>query len=136
MRLHESFLYGTVSGGPTYLTSEENSCWAFALFPSAQSHERSPGHPFPLKSMPIFSTMYAYLRNGQFEVVMRTATKMKRASFFVDEATLRRAQKVLGVKSRAEVVRLSVERVIEMEEFWQFMEKSRGTVKPGSFEAS
>lgn len=80
--------------------------------------------------------MYAYLRNGQFEVVMRTATKMKRASFFVDEATLRRAQKVLGVKSRAEVVRLSVERVIEMEEFWQFMEKSRGTVKPGSFEAS
>lgn len=66
---------------------------------------------------------------------MRTTTKMKRASFFVDEATLRRAQKVLGVKSRAEAIRLSVERVIEMEEFWQFMEKSRGTVKSGSFEA-
>jgi hypothetical protein len=40
------------------------------------------------------------------------------------------------VKSRAEAIRLSVERVIEMEEFWQFMEKNRGTVKPGSFEAS
>lgn len=66
---------------------------------------------------------------------MRAASKMKRASFFIDETALRRAQKVLGVKSRAEVVRLSVERVIEMEEFWQFMEKSRETVKPGSFEA-
>jgi hypothetical protein len=40
------------------------------------------------------------------------------------------------VKSRAEVIRLSVERVVEMEEFWQFMENSRETVKPGSFEAS
>jgi hypothetical protein len=73
--------------------------------------------------------------NDPHEAIMRAATKMKRASFFIDEATLRRAQKVLGVKSRAEVVRLSVERVVEMEEFWQFMEKSRGTVKPGSFEA-
>jgi len=65
---------------------------------------------------------------------MRTATKLKRTSFSVDETTLRRAQKVLGVKSRAEAVRLSVERVIEMEEFWGFMEKSRRTVKPGNFE--
>ena len=47
---------------------------------------------------------------------MRTAVKLKRASFFVNETTLRRAQKALGVKSRAEVVRLSIERVIEMEE--------------------
>jgi hypothetical protein len=61
---------------------------------------------------------------------------MKRASFFVDETTLRRAQKVLGVKSRAEAIRLSVERVIEMEEFWQFIEKSRETANPGSVEAS
>lgn len=86
-----------------------------------------------LKSMPIFSTMYACSLTFLFEVFMRTATKLKRASFFVDETTLRRAQKVLGVKSRAEVIRLSVERVIEMEEFWRFMEKSRGTLKPGSF---
>jgi hypothetical protein len=68
--------------------------------------------------------------------VMRTTAKLKRASFFVDETTLRRAQKVLGVRSRAEVIRLSVERVIEMEEFWRFMEKSRRTVKPGSFAES
>jgi hypothetical protein len=86
--------------------------------------------------MPTFSMMYACSFTYRYEAIMRTATKLKRASFFVDEATLRRAQKVLGVKSRAEVIRLSVERVIEMEEFWRFMEKSRGTVKPGSFEAS
>jgi hypothetical protein len=86
-----------------------------------------------LKSMLIFSTVYACSLTFPFEAVMRTATKLKRASFFVDEATVRRAQKVLEVKSRAEVIRLAVERVIEMEEFWRFMEKSRGTLKPGSF---
>ena len=71
-----------------------------------------------------------------YEVVMRTRTKLKRASFFVDENALRQAKKALGVKTGAEVIRLSVERVIEMEEFWRFMEKSRRTVKPGSFTES
>lgn len=60
--------------------------------------------------------------------------KLKRKSFFVDEGKLRRAKKALGAKSDAEVVRLSVERVAEMEEFWEFMKKSRQSVKPGSLE--
>ena len=60
--------------------------------------------------------------------------KLKRKSFFVDEGKLRQAKKVLGAKSDAEVIRLSVERVTEMEEFWQFMKKSRQSLKPGSLE--
>jgi hypothetical protein len=64
------------------------------------------------------------------------AARLKRKSFFVDETSLRRAKKALGVTTDAEVVRLSVERVAEMEEFWQFMRKSGATLRPGSFRVS
>ncbi len=62
------------------------------------------------------------------------ATALKRKSFFVDERALMRAKKVLGVETDAEVIRLSIERIADMEEFWQFMNKSRGKLKAGSFE--
>ena len=59
-------------------------------------------------------------------------TPVKRKSFFVDEKTFRRAKKALGVATDAEVVRVSVERVAEMEEFWLFMKNSRRILKPGT----
>jgi hypothetical protein len=65
---------------------------------------------------------------------MPSKAKLKRKSFFVDERALRRARRALGVKTDAEVVRLSVERIAEMEAFWLFMKKSRGTLRPGSIE--
>jgi hypothetical protein len=61
----------------------------------------------------------------------RTGT-LKRKAFFVDEQALRRAKRALGAATDAEVVRLSVERVAEMDEFWRFMARTRGTLKPGS----
>jgi hypothetical protein len=54
---------------------------------------------------------------------MAPRAKLKRKSYFVDERALKRAKKALGVKTEAEVTRLSVERVAEMEEFWEFMKK-------------
>ena len=66
---------------------------------------------------------------------MATRVKLKRKSFFVDELALQRARKALGAKTDAEVIRLSVERIAEMEAFWQFMNKSRRTLSPGSMEA-
>ena len=62
-------------------------------------------------------------------------TRLKRRSFFVETDRLRRARKVLGAKSDAEVVRQAIDRVVEMEEFWAFMDKTRGTAEPGSFQA-
>jgi len=38
----------------------------------------------------------------------------------------------LGVATEAEVVRISVERLSEMQEFWSFMKQSRRALKPGS----
>jgi hypothetical protein len=65
---------------------------------------------------------------------MSTKARLKRKSFFVDELALRRARRALGAKSDAEVIRLSVERIGEMEAFWQFMTKSRRTLGPGNIE--
>jgi hypothetical protein len=59
---------------------------------------------------------------------------LKRKSFFVDEQTLLRAKRLLGVETDAEVIRLSVERVVDMEEFWQFMNKTRKSIAAGSIE--
>lgn len=67
---------------------------------------------------------------------MAAKTKLKRKSYFVDERALGRAKKALGVKTEAEVIRLSVERVAEMEEFWEFMKRTRRTIRPGSVEKS
>jgi hypothetical protein len=63
---------------------------------------------------------------------MARATALTRKSFFVDERTLRRAKRALGVATDAGVVRASVERIVEMEAFWQFMKRTRRTLEPGS----
>jgi hypothetical protein len=66
---------------------------------------------------------------------MAKKTVLKRRAFFVDERSLRRAKKALGLTTDAEVVREAIERVAEMEEFWKFMRETRGVLEPGSLEA-
>ena len=65
---------------------------------------------------------------------MAARAKLKRKSYFVDERALRRAKKALGVKTDAEVIRLSVECVAEMEEYWEFMKKTHRSLRSGSVE--
>jgi hypothetical protein len=81
--------------------------------------------------------MYAYamLEHGGFETMPRPVA-LVRKSFFVEPQALRRAKRVLGVKTEAEVVRRSIEQVVEQEEFWRFMTKSRGRLARGSFESA
>ena len=57
---------------------------------------------------------------------------MTRKSFFVDARALSRAKRLLGVATDAEVVRASVDRIAEMEEFWKFMRNSRRILRRGS----
>ena len=59
-----------------------------------------------------------------------------RKSFFVDAEALRRAKRVLRVRTDAEAVRVSLERVTEMDRFWRLMARSRATLRHGSFDAS
>jgi hypothetical protein len=65
---------------------------------------------------------------------MAKKAALKRRAFFVDEQRLRRARKALGLSTDAEVVREAIDRVAEMEEFWEFMRKTRGVLGPGSME--
>ena len=70
------------------------------------------------------------------EVIVPKQGALTRKSFFIDAGALRRAKRALGVRTDAEAVRLSLERVAEMERFWRFMAKSRAVLKPGSVEPS
>jgi hypothetical protein len=63
---------------------------------------------------------------------MARRLKLKRKPYFVDERALKRAKKVLGVQTEAEAIQLSVERVVEIEEFWDFIKISRCSLKPAS----
>jgi hypothetical protein len=67
---------------------------------------------------------------------MTRRAKLKRKSYFVDERALSRAKKTLGVKTKAEAIRLSVERVVEIDEVWDFMKNSRRSLKPASVDKS
>ena len=61
------------------------------------------------------------MRNHRLlETITPMGTTLKRKSFFVDESILRQAKKVLGVKTDAEAIRMSVGRIVEMEEIWKF----------------
>jgi hypothetical protein len=64
------------------------------------------------------------------------SSNLKRKAFFIDETAVRRAKKALGARTEAEAVRVAVQRVAEMEEFWQFMRRTHGKLQPGSFETS
>jgi hypothetical protein len=66
---------------------------------------------------------------AQAEEHMAQTAGRKRKS--LEERTLKRAKKAQGVSTHAEVVRLSLERGAEMEEFWRFMKQSRRILKPG-----
>jgi hypothetical protein len=63
---------------------------------------------------------------------MAQGSNLKRKSYFVDEAAVRRARRALGTATDSEAVRMSVERIAEMEEFWRFMSRSKGVLRPHS----
>jgi hypothetical protein len=65
-----------------------------------------------------------------------SAPILQRKSFFVNPRVVRRAQKVLRVGTEAEAVRLSLERVADMEDFWRFMARTRRSLNPGNIERS
>lgn len=64
----------------------------------------------------------------------RSTARYTRRSFFVDDGAIRRARRALGVQTNAEAVRVAVERVVEMEEYWRFMQRSRASLPPESID--
>jgi hypothetical protein len=62
------------------------------------------------------------------------SSALRRKSYFVDERAIREAKRALGVDTDAEVIRIAVERLGEMERFWKFMQASQKKLKRGAFE--
>jgi hypothetical protein len=67
---------------------------------------------------------------------MTVRGKLKRKSDLVDERAIGRAKKALGVRTEAEMIQSSGEYVAEMANFWEFMKRTRRSLKPGSVEKS
>jgi hypothetical protein len=66
---------------------------------------------------------------------MAERTRLKRTSLFLEPSALARARRVLGATSDAEAVRMSLERIVDMERFWAFIRRTRRSLPPKSFEA-
>lgn len=59
--------------------------------------------------------------------------RLKRKSFFVDERELDEARRALGAETEAEAVREALREVVRMKALARFMERTRGSLPPGSF---
>ncbi len=60
-------------------------------------------------------------------------TKKAKKSYFVVSDMVKRAKKALGVNSDTEVIRISVQQTVETAVFWDFMDKTAGSVKNEDF---
>jgi hypothetical protein len=74
------------------------------------------------------------MRKGKANSRTPASRKLRRRSYYVDPHALTKARRLLGAASDSEAVRIALERVVEMEAHRRFMEKSHGTLKPGSIE--
>jgi Arc/MetJ family transcription regulator len=60
-------------------------------------------------------------------------SKLKRTSVLVDEAELRQARRALGAPTDAETIRAALREVARTRSLWRFMQRSGGSLSPGSF---
>ena len=59
--------------------------------------------------------------------------RLKRKSFFIDERELGEARRAPGVETDAETIRVALREVARMRVLARFMERTGGSLPPGSF---
>jgi len=62
-------------------------------------------------------------------------TRLKRKSFFIDERELGAARRALGVATDSETIRAALREVARMRILARFMDRTGGSLTPGSFSA-
>jgi Arc/MetJ family transcription regulator len=60
-------------------------------------------------------------------------TRLKRKSFFIDERELGAARRALGVATDSETIRAALREVARMTVLARFMDRTSGSLTPGSF---
>ena len=73
-----------------------------------------------------------YIHTGKTGVIMAKAL----TSLRLDDRLVRRAQKVLGAKSRTQTIEMSLEAVVETEKHRRLIKRYSGKARPGDFERS
>jgi hypothetical protein len=59
--------------------------------------------------------------------------RLKRKSFFIDERELGEARRALGAETDADTIRGALREVVRMKALARLMERTRGSLTPGSF---
>ena len=73
-----------------------------------------------------------YIRIGKRGAIMAKAL----TSLRLDDRLVRRAQRVLGAKSRTQTIEMSLEAVVETEKHRRLIKRYSGKARPGDFERS
>jgi hypothetical protein len=79
-----------------------------------------------------------YYGLGNLYIHIRKEVSMAKAltSLRLDDRLVRRAQRVLGAKSRTETIEMSLEAVVETEKHRKLIKRYSGKARPGDFDRS
>ena len=98
---------------------------------------RDPTHKSGLTSA-VTQSLTAYYVIGSLYIHIGTRCMMAKAltSLRLDDRLVRRAQKVLGAKSRTQTIEMSLEAVVETEKHRKLIKRYSGKARPGDFDRS
>jgi hypothetical protein len=71
-----------------------------------------------------------------YSLKQETTMAKSLTSLRLDDRLVRRAQKVLGAKSRTQAIEMSLEAVLETEKHRKLIKKYSGKARPGDFDRS
>ena len=72
-----------------------------------------------------------YILNGLGRIMAKALTSLR-----LDDRLVKRAQKVLGAKSRTQTIEMSLEAVVETEKHRKLIKRYSGKARPGDFDHS
>ncbi|MGE5217786.1 MAG: hypothetical protein ACM3SP_12365, partial [Chloroflexota bacterium] len=84
------------------------------------------------------ASLTGYYAAGSLYIQFGTEGLMAKAltSLRLDDRLVRRAQKVLGAKSRTQTIEMSLEAVVETEKHRKLIKRYSGKARPGDFDRS
>ena len=72
-----------------------------------------------------------YIQIGKERLMAKSLTSLR-----LDDRLVRRAQRVLGAKSRTQTIEMSLEAVVETEKHRKLIKRYSGKARPGDFDRS
>ena len=80
---------------------------------------------------PYYDVASVYIRIEEGQVMAKVLTSLR-----LDDRLVRRAQRVLGARTRTQTIEMSLEAVVETEKHRKLIKRYRGKARPGDFDRS